>query len=226
MSQGKKPDGSIAIVDDDPELAELTSELVEEAGLVPVHLDIAGLGSVGEFVGAVREQADAAICDHRLSFQDWAAFDGATAVAMLSERRVPSLLVTNFVMDTDVSIRRWRHKIPVVLLRPDVNPDSIVSGLAYCAEEFQGRFSPDRQPYRTLVRIESLTKEAGEEVADAFIPGWDYGIAVRFPLSLLDASLVTNNMAGQRFFALVNLGAGDVSDIFLTDFEPAPPTDD
>lgn len=109
----------IAVIDDDPHYAETTAYIVEEAGLTP---RIITSGSrvfhqpselISEIVGM---GCTAAICDHRLRPQGFAAFDGAQAVAQLYQQHIPGALLSTFsAIDRDSSIRRYRSAIPSVI---------------------------------------------------------------------------------------------------------------
>lgn len=215
----------IAIVDDDRHAAEVTSELLAEIGLRPTVLE-QDFDEVAGLVDAVRDAAPAAVIDHRLSTYGKAPFDGATAVAALFDVRWPAVLLTQYVMDADTSIRRWRAKIPVVLTRDNADGAAVERAVDVCRDEFQGKFSPIRRPRRTLVRIEGRTREGDFEVADALIPGWNPGRAVRFPIDVIEDPALRDEVApGVRFFAYVNVGSRSYEDVYLASFELAPPLD-
>jgi CheY-like chemotaxis protein len=210
----------VAIVDDNPSHAQAMGELVLDAGFEPVVLR-PPFGQVDELLGRVRQQADAAICDHRL----WglARFSGAEAVATLVEEKVPALLVTQYIdIDADVSIRRWRYHIPVLLSRDDADSDRIKSGLGDCMREIQGEYLPGRRPWRVLIQIEWLTEESGDRVVDARVPSWRPNTVVRFPLDLVPCALRDGVVQGAFLLAMVNIGAEKGEDLFFQDFEAAP----
>lgn len=147
-------------------------------------------------------------------------------VAELTRTEVPAILITQFPMDFDVSIRKWRHLIPVLLKRDDADDGRIRSSLEYCVREIQGEPASTRRPHRSLVRVVELLQEAGEDVIDAYVPSWNPHQAVRFPKALL-GSLADQVAAGSRVYAQVNVGALSPEDLFFRDFEAAPePTSD
>jgi CheY-like chemotaxis protein len=212
----------VAVVDDDPSQADVMGELIRDAGYEPIILG-PRFERVEDLVGKVRESADAAICDHRLRPRGYARFDGAEAVASLVDMRIPSLLVTQyFDIDADVSIRLWRHRVPVLLSRDDADPDRIVQGFGDCVREIRGEHLLGRRPWRTLIQVDEVADESGERVVDAHIPSWNPHQAVRFPAALIPPPLQAHLAPGAFFFARVNIGAERAADLYFSDFESAP----
>jgi CheY-like chemotaxis protein len=211
----------VAIVDDDLSQAEVMGELVSDAGYEPMIIRGPRFERVDDLVGKIRESADAAVCDHRLQPRGFAGFNGAEAVAALFEMSVPSILVTQFIdIDADVSIRRWRRHVPVLLSRDEADPNRILRGLTECARELRGEHSASRRPWRTLILVDETNQESGEQVVDAHIPSWNPHQAVRFPAALVPSGLPLT--AGACLFAKVNIGADRAEDLYLFDFESAP----
>lgn len=214
----------VAVVDDDPTQAGVMSELVYDAGYEPVFLQ-PPFADTDELVRQVRDQAaNAAICDHRLRPRGFAAFDGASAVAALMIAKIPSLLVTQFLdIDSHVSIRRWRHHIPVLLTRDGADAESIFQGLKDCLRELGGEPAPDRRPWRVLIQVDEVDRETGDAVADVHIPSWNPHEAVRFPLDLVQPeSLRASVVPGAILLAHVNIGAERAEDLYFMTFETAP----
>jgi len=213
----------VAVVDDDPSQADVMSELVSEAGYEPIIIYGPRFEHVEDLVRKVRENADAAICDHRLQPRNFAGFYGAEAVAALIEEMVPSVLVTQYIdIDADVSIRRWRHRVPVLLSRDEADSDRISQGLDECVREVRGEHLPSRRPWRTLLQVDETNQESGEQVIDAHIPSWNPHQAVRFPAVLVLQPLRSRLAPGVCLFAKVNIGAERSEDLYFFDFEPAP----
>src|SRR4051812_6757559 len=99
---------TIAIVDDNTQAAEAVSYAVEDAGFKPWRFPGKG-GTVENAVAKIKENAEAAICDHRLSTLGFANFDGAELAARLIDENIPAVILSQFVdLDYGVSIRRWR----------------------------------------------------------------------------------------------------------------------
>lgn len=214
----------VAVVDDDPSQAEVMSELLRDAGYEPVILPHR-FDRVEELVGEIRQRAGAAICDHRLQPRGFARFYGAEAVAALTKECIPSLLVTQYIIDADVSIRLWRQYVPVLLPRDDANPDRIIQGINECVQEIRGEFLSSRRPWRALIQVDEVSQESGERVVDAHVPSWNPHQAVRFPAALIPPPLQSNLARGVCLFAKVNIGASRAEDLYFFDFESAPNPD-
>jgi hypothetical protein len=217
----------IAIVDDDTTQAKATEWDIEEAGYKPFLLDNRDFHNVNELVSIIRENAQGAVCDHRLSNSGFANFYGAELVAALYELRFPSLLITQYTeMDTSFSIRKWRHKIPVLLSRDEADASSIAKGIEDCTSELSGKIPSTRKSYRTIVRITNIDEESHERVVDAFVPGWNPHKAVRFPASLVPEHLMDELKPNVCLFAHVNIGAEKSDDLYFEKFELAPEPDE
>lgn len=222
----------VAIINDDPSDRDVWSMQIEEAGYTPLVIEQPrgrAFDNVGELLEQVEGRASWAVCDHRLSPRGMAQFTGAEAVASFNERRrTPALLVTTWnKIDVDVSIRRYRHHVPILLSADEFqDPENIRQHLKACSDEImEGKIPAHRVPLRTLLRIEELNTESGINVVDAVIPGWNPNTKVRFPMDLIDRSLWEHAFAGAYFVAFVNRGAQSEEELFLERFELAPEVD-
>ncbi|MEH1949536.1 MAG: ATP-binding protein [Nostoc sp.] len=113
--------------------------------------------NVNELVSIIRANTQGAVCDHRLSNSGFANFYRAELVANLYDFKFPSLLITQYTeMDTSFSIRKWRHKIPVLLSREEADASSIAKGIEDCTLELSGKIPSTRKPRRTIVRITNI----------------------------------------------------------------------
>lgn len=216
----------VAIVDDDADDAETAKLEISQAGFKGVV--ISGdrhFYRPEQLAEIIESQADAAICDHRLRPGGLADFDGAELAAKLFERKVPAVLITQYYMDSDVSIRRWRRKVPVLLRRVDIDAVRIKEGLSRCEAEIRGELPRDRKPYESLVRVDDIRYESGEEVIDAMVTNWDPHQAVRLPMSLVPTHLRGGLSSGMWLFAKVNVGAERPEDLYFSDIRLAPEPD-
>lgn len=221
----------VALVDDDPVAAATLSVLLQDAGYEPIGVE-RSLDSITSAVDEIRDIAGAAICDHRLSPRGLATFSGAELVSQLYSCSFPAVLISQyFKIDQDVSIRKYRSHIPVLLARDEVSPERIAEAIRVCTNEIGGERPPHRKSWRTLVRVVSKDTEGGEDVLDAIIPGWRPDEAVRFPADLLGdhQNVLPKGRAGGlelRFFARVNIGAEDAGDLYFDGFELATEPED
>jgi CheY-like chemotaxis protein len=213
----------VAIVDDDLVAASVMAELLRDAGFEPVEIQ-SSFNDIERFIGQVSQSAQAAVCDHRLRRMQLASFDGAEAVASLFDKQIPAILVTQYInTDADVTIRRWRDRVPVLMSRHEASdPARIREGLETCAREIQGEYSVDRQPWRALVEVEEVTFDSGQPVVDARVHQWRPDEVVRFPLALVPAEIRPSVTSGSFLLANVNIGAEIGRDLFFADIHPAP----
>jgi CheY-like chemotaxis protein len=216
----------IAIVDDDKESREIIEWQLKDGGFDTIVIDEpVGLDefALAQRVAAV---ADAAVCDHRLMTYGLAMCYGSSLVAQLYSMGIPSVLETQFFdSDKDVSIRKFRDKIPVVLRRGERNITAIAGGLLTCLSEIKGELIESRRPHRTLVCVEDIKTEDGETVIDVTIPAWGDD-AVRLPVSLFPSLLRDTIRQHDDFIAYVNIGADKSEDLYFKNFERAPDPDD
>lgn len=217
---------TVAIVDDDADEAEMAVLEVVEAGFQPFVISKGShYDAVEDLVAVIEEEAQAAVCDHRLRTRGLANFEGAELAAKLFDLGIPNVLITQFLMDSGVSIRRHRDKIPVLLSRAEVDSSSIKKGLRRCLAEIKGEVTPERKPHRSLVRVEEVREEAGETVVDAVVLNWNPHQAVRFPRALVPEHLHSALGPDVWLLAGVNVGAEKSEDLFFKDVSLAPEPD-
>jgi hypothetical protein len=214
----------IIVVDDEKDFAETVAWEVKDAGYEPVLIVEGSFQRIDDLMSQIPEDTYGVLCDHRLGKSGLASFYGSDLVAALYDRKIPALLDTQFYdMDSDVSIRKWRHKIPVLLNKDDVVASTIEQGMRICLLEFDGNVSSDRKPYRNIVRLVDVGQESGEEVVDVIISSWNPHKAVRLPLSLIREWILDfQPKLGNRLIANVNSGAENPEDLYFTNFEIAP----
>ncbi len=211
----------VAIVDDNKLRRDTLGFTLEDVGLRPVP--IAGTSSLAEAVGIIRNSADVAVCDHRLSKNGYAPYTGAELVAALFSEGVPAILITAF-QDDDFSIREHRQQIPRLLVGDDAGDGELLKTAVESAmdEVTKRNVPPDRQMHKAFVRVEYVDHEAGETVVYAFVPQWSDESGIKFPLDLIPEAIRHSVAEGTRLLADVNTGAADRKDVFLANFSLAP----
>ena len=221
----------VAVVDDIMGQAETTAGIAEEARLVPSIISEADgvFHYTQQLLEIVQDSnCSAVICDHRLAQTGFASFTGAEFVASLYDQGMPAVLLSTFsAIDGDTSIKLHRARIPSLIPRSDLDPRKIMVGLSLSESELAGRTSPERRPWRTLVRIEGISKEGNTPVAEAIVHTWKPDLAIRYPLALIEDSSIRQHLTKNqswpvRLFAEVNVGCDDANDLFLRSFEWAP----
>jgi hypothetical protein len=199
---------------------------VERAGYDPFIVE-GPYQDVNTLIEYIMQNAQGALCDHRLTHRGFARFSGALLVASLIDKGLPAILVTQYKeIDIDVSIRKWRHKIPVLLSRDETNASTIRAGMAACVSELNGNVAINRRPHRVLLRVTDISEESKEKVIDVIIPSWNPQRAVRFPASLVPQELQDKLRQDVRIFALVNIGAETSDELYFQKFELASEPDE
>jgi CheY-like chemotaxis protein len=206
----------VMVIDDQPDARDAMACNVEDAELEPIFYN-ESFTSVQECLSIVRKKAEAAIFDHHLKPGNYANFDGASAVAQLYRQQFPSLLVTAWAKASIDNIRPLRQNIPILIKSDNAESQVIKSGFEQCINEFSGRYSFSRKPWRTLVRIEEVDSEISRVYV--VIPGWNPNEIVSLPLVMFPKVQRKKVVPGTRFFAKVNTGADQQEELYFTDFE-------
>jgi len=214
---GKQVD-TIKIIDDDDDVRETLSWTVEDANLTPIEVP-GPLDALNEFIQKSIEEADAAICDHKLTKGSYATFNGAMAVAGFYSKKFPALLCTAYSKVDIITIRKFREFIPILIESDKVNPDNIAEGLEACINELKGKFSQIRKSWETLIRVEDVFRDTISETFDVILPGWNSREIIRLQLDMIPHQYRDKIQPGFRFHAKVNKGAEDQSDLYFKDFE-------
>lgn len=216
----------IAIVDDEQDLAEATEWDVEDAGFESFRVNGSFI-DVDVLASHIEKNARGALCDHRLANYGRTNFSGAKLVAALYDRKIPSILMSQYTdIDADVSIRKFRRKIPVLLSRDEANAANIKKGIEDCILELDGNIPVTRIPHRTLLNITHISNEANEKVIDVIVPSWNPHKAVRLPVALIPDELHSVLAVDTWLFADVNTGAEKSDDLYFDRFELTPEPDE
>lgn len=207
----------VLVIDDEPLARESYGEVVEDLNLNPILVDDT-YHDLQRFALNVKHRGDAAICDHHLRKQQYAAFNGADFVAYMYDMKFPALLCTRREEADIDEIRPYRRNIPVLLNPRDLTPENIQAGFNKCVNEFNEKFLPSRKPWRALVRVDGVDEE--NKLFYVIIPGWDAEQVIRLRLQDLPSTVKEKILSGTtRIHAKVNLGAEANEDIFFYDWE-------
>jgi hypothetical protein len=208
----------VSVGDDDADARETLLDDLKAARFKPRAL-LGPYDSLKSLVEDAMDQADAAVFDHHLQTGAFAPCSGAAVLNELYAKQFPALLVTAWVRADMDEIRRYRRRIPVLLTPDQADGDSIARGLDVCAKEFRSEYLPSRRPWKSLVRIEDVDDSQKDTIVYAVVPGWNSREVVRFPRSIIPQRLHRHVTPGERFFALVNKGAEDQSELYFDEFE-------
>lgn len=85
--------------------------------------------------------------------------------------------------------------------------------------------SPTKRLYTSLMRIEDVRNEEGNEVVEVSLMNWNPHLTVRFPVSLVPPNLRANLDRDVLLLAEVNVGAKKAEDLFFEAIRLAPELD-
>ena len=172
-----------------------------------------------EFIQMSIKEADAVICDHKLTKGTYANFSGADAVAYFYKEKFPALLCTAYSKADLLSIRKNRQYIPVLIESDQVNPDNITKGFEICIKELKGVFSQVRKAWKVLVRVEEIYQDSKPEMFDVILPGWNSREIIRLPFEIVKREYRDRIKPETRFHAYVNKGAESQEDLYFKNFQ-------
>lgn len=208
----KKVIERVMIIDDQPEVRESIAEKVEDANLKPV-IQTESMSCLDNCIKIIQEEANAAIFDYHLSQRNYAPFNGIQAVKELYKLAIPVLLATSYFNADMSEIQLNRQHIPVIIKPNEISSDVIIQSFKLCQNEFSGIFSPERKPWRSLIRVEEVI----DETIYVVISSWSASEKIRLPISLFPSEIQNERILGMRFFAYVNIGAEDYKDLYFKD---------
>lgn len=210
----------VAVVDDDREARVMIERWVKKSGFQPKVIQ-GHFGNVSDLVEAV-SSSNFVVCDHKLSYGNFANFPGVEAVAKLYEVGKPAILVTQYTEPEKDHIHRFREKVPFVVPRDEMRQTNLAELFSAFEAELQGHPSITRKKHRVFVRIDEVAPKEHPDDVIAFIPAWRNGRAVSFSLNLLPPNLPKSLQKGDLLIAEANIGATIPEELFVANFEIAP----
>lgn len=163
----------------------------------------------------LHSESQAAVCDYKLNLFNYVRGNGAEAVREFYNNKLPSILITNIDEQIIEEIRPYRRYIPVLLDKADIYPDTLKEGIQVSEEELRGHFQPNRRPWRAMIRINWIDNG----IVGIVLPGWDSDQEVHVIKDIFPTTLWQHLVPDRRFFAQVNIGAEDESELYFTEFE-------
>lgn len=206
---------SVAIVDDHADARESFGYTVEDADLRPIPIEGA-IGSLADSASLVRG-ADIVLSDYELRAKNYANFTGAELVAARQRAGQPAILCTKYEKPQIERIRPFRRWIPVLMAPDDLEPGSLLKAISKCRAELDGRFEPDRKPWRSLVRfVEADPESDGRFFVE--LPSWELGLMVPVHRAHLPVAVQSLIEPDFRCHAMVNLGSERYEDVYFDDW--------
>lgn len=207
----------IGIVDDQPNSRDALADVIADSDSISPHVYNEKFESLEICIKTIHSQDAAAIFDNHLSQRNYANFRGILAVSQLYLLFFPALLVSSYEADI-LEIREHRQHVPIILEPDKVTPDSIIKGVEICKNEFAGKFTSERKPWRSLVRVDEISKD--KKSVYVVIPSWDEHKLIKLLTSMLPPEYLPYLAMDVHFFAQVNVDAEHHQDLYLHSFEP------
>ncbi|GAB3741162.1 hypothetical protein GCM10027598_71630 [Amycolatopsis oliviviridis] len=215
---------TVAIIDDEPDEQDRLSDGVEDADFNPNIVDLPY--SIDELIREISETSSAAICDLRLTKFKNIPYWGSEVVAKLNQANIPAILVSSGVNErTNAEVRKWRANIPRLITRTEgSDPVSLRAALTLADRELAKKFTPDRKPYQTVVRIAQVEVDHPEPMAEVVVIGWHPDKEVLVPLSVFTDAVgpISTEIKDERFIADVNIYAEDEGDLYFRNIHRSP----
>jgi hypothetical protein len=211
---------SVAVIDDQPEVRRSYGYTIQNLDLNPLP-QIGPLGTSAHAyisTSSLTVEADAAICDYKLSGRAYASFTGADLVAQLYHNQLPALLCTRYETAAIQNITPYRRWIPVLLAPGDLNEESLIKGLHECIYELEGNLRVHRRPWRALIHFLSEDEDY-PGIYFAEVAGWELDDIIKIRASDLPPVIRQQVAPDFRCFAKVNLGAESYIDLYLDEWE-------
>jgi CheY-like chemotaxis protein len=227
MEPSMAPAGIIAVLDDDADQAKVMKIQLADVGVEALIADLDTVPTIDHAISWIRHNAQAVICDVQLNHGNTSIqYDGAELMAtVIGDCRIPGVLTTGFKDDVGMFVRPHRPKIPVLVSRDETEDAAVLlSGVDRCRAEIAHGRAPDRATHRVPLFIEKAGRTETGIALDARVGGWSRKASMRFPARMLGDQFnhfdAARAIVGRAFFAAVNLGAEDETDLFLENVEP------
>lgn len=213
----------VMLIDDDAAVRHMYRYPVEELNLRPEEVE-GPIWHVDDFVSSLSSGRDAVVCDYHLTMKNYSPVDGDVIVAKLYEKHMPAILCSRWAAVAE-KVRGLRRYIPVILDPQELSDDSVREGFATCIREFEGVFSSDRRPWRTLVRVESCVKVSDDVLnLGIVVPGWNPHLVISCDVGRKTSAVFRNVESALdhgdlfRGYAQVNIGCEREQDLYIIDW--------
>ncbi len=207
----------IAVVDDDEsvrasyidDLSDLDVELVEVSGLK---------GDVSTAWESSIRDCDAVVTDLVLKRSGYAPFNGGALAVECRRRNIPAILCTSYSDVNQELLRCERRHVAAILPQALFDLELIHDGLRRSIGEIEGRFIPERRPWRTQVEI--VDAPTGADYVWVIVMGRSPNEKAKVYKSELPLEVQNRVQPGMILHAVVNTGAKSAQDLYFDEWEP------
>ncbi|MGK0472306.1 MAG: hypothetical protein ACJAR0_002787 [Candidatus Azotimanducaceae bacterium] len=204
---------TVSVIDDRPAGREGAIELLKDLDISPLNMD-QPLGEFDDCINFLVAKSDAVICDFKLGERAYANFNGDKVAKGLYQRRIPTLLCTEFHNSQNPHFVTVRQYIPSIINPSQLDEETFIGAVEMVRKELAGDFRNERKAYRTFVLVEEV--EADNTIIYVRVPGWNPHEMVPIRMKSLPLEVVGWIREGRhRFTTRVNLGCGEQSDLYF-----------
>lgn len=214
----------VAVIDDDEDGRETIIDLLGEHD----YEGVAIMGRYGDDIELLLGDIEASdpgfvICDHRLTAQQFASFNGLEVVEELIARKRPAMLLTTFQDPERLILRAARSRVPVIKGRDGFRIEEIALLRNIVSREIADQPVPSRKPHRVLLRVEAVR----DNDVDVIVPSWRRDHALILSKSLLGESVRDIVNRGDYLLGDVNIGAENEDELYFVNInEIVEPVED
>ena len=207
----------IAVVDDDE---SVRASYIDD--LSDLDVELIGISGLGGDVSTAWESSlgdcDAVVTDLVLKRSGYAPFNGGALVVECRRRKIPAILCTSYSDVNHELLRCERRYVAAILPQARFDLDLIHDGLRRSIGEIEGRFIPERRPWRTQVEI--VDAPAGADYVSVIVMGRSPNEKAKVYKSELPSEIQSRAKPGTILHALVNTGAKSAEDLYFDEWEP------
>jgi hypothetical protein len=207
----------IAIVDDDESVRASYIDDLSDPGVELIGISRLE-GDVSTAWKSSLSDCDAVVTDLVLKRSGYAQFNGGALVVECRRRKIPAILCTSYSDVNQELLRRERRHVAAILPQALFDRDLIHEGLRRSIEEIDGRFIPERRPWRTQVEI--VDAPAGADYVWVIVMGRSPNEKAKVYKSELPSETQSGAKPGTILHALVNTGAKSAQDLYFDEWEP------
>lgn len=206
-----------AVVDDDPMVRAGYAEALEDLGIEPKEVRSLS-GTLSDIWDLEFGECDAVVSDLKLTAPGYAPFNGGTLLAECWRRNVPAVLCTSYSDGLSQLLPRHelRH-IAAVLPRAHFDLENLREGLLRSISELDGRFTPERRPWRTQIEVTDVQKDSN--FVWVIVMGRSPDEKVMVYTNELPPEIQGHVAPGLILHAKVNTGARSAKELYFYDWE-------
>ncbi|MFK4056855.1 hypothetical protein [Brevundimonas sp. NPDC046655] len=213
----------VAVIDDDEDGRDT---IIDELG-DHNYKGVAITGRYGSDIQRLLSEIEAqdpgfVICDHRLTAQQFASFNGLQVVEALIARKRPAMLLTTFQDPERITLRAARSRVPVIRGRDGFRIEEIARLRDLVQMEIDQKPVASRRPHQVLLRVEAVRTQE----VDVVVPSWRRDHALVVPRTLLGPAVRNVVKKGDYLLGDVNIGAAHEDELYFANLnEIVPPAE-